>query len=390
MKDIDFDELDKAVSSVLSSRKSPKSKDAKAADADADERDTPSVTVDTTPVSPVEKSSDDSSVTDEVEDEKSPVDESVSEPTVAIKKPPVAQRRTGGRFMDVLHPSSDMSSSTKSSSPVSRQGVTIAPIAPESTAQTMPTASPATTSMQPIIEDFGGTPFLPDAKVDKRPLGGAPVPDAAVEQESSLASMPEISDAGSDAHLPVEFQGDLMAIEGEANVLDAAEEQIEKETVPAVEETDNKDDVVDPGASTVATAPTEPTAPTVPTTPDLPEEQPSVTTEPTSEKNDKKTKVVDIPAPEHLLDEPEHKLIEPHAETIASMGQAGLASISRQYAEQPSTGDQQNGAIFDTGVYHQPLAHPAKKKSGWSWVGWILLLLLVGGAGGAVVYLFSL
>ena len=374
---------------MLSSRKSPKSKDAKAADADADERDTPSVTVDTTPVSPVEKSSDDSSVTDEVEDEKSPVDESVSEPTVAIKKPPVAQRRTGGRFMDVLHPSSDMSSSVKPSSPVSRQGVTIAPIA--STAQTAPTPTPsATTSMQPLIEDFGGTPFLPDAKVDKRPLGGAPIPDVAVEQESSLASMPEISDAGSDAHLPVEFQGDLMAIEGEANVLDVAEKQIEKETVPVAEETASKDDVVESNAPTVATAPTEPTAPLVPTTVDLPEEESSVATEPTSEKKDEKAGVVDIPSPEHLLDEPEHKLIEPHTETITSMGQTGLASISRQYSEQPSTGDQQNGAIFDTGVYHQPLAHPAKKKSGWSWVGWILLLLLVGGAGGAVVYLFSL
>jgi len=68
----------------------------------------------------------------------------------------------------------------------------------------------------------------------------------------------------------------------------------------------------------------------------------------------------------------------------------GPTSISQQYREEPSTGDQASGAIYDTDSYHQPLAHPAKKKSGWMWIVWIILILIVGAAGGAALYFFKI
>ena len=66
--------------------------------------------------------------------------------------------------------------------------------------------------------------------------------------------------------------------------------------------------------------------------------------------------------------------------------QLGAASITPQYKEVESTGDHSNGSIYDTAAYHKPLAHPAKKKSGWLWVIWVVLLLLVGGGGAAALY----
>ena len=64
----------------------------------------------------------------------------------------------------------------------------------------------------------------------------------------------------------------------------------------------------------------------------------------------------------------------------------GPISIPQQYQEKPSSGDESNGAIFDTSTYHQPLAHPAKKKSGWIWVLVIVALIVIGAAAGAIAF----
>lgn len=65
----------------------------------------------------------------------------------------------------------------------------------------------------------------------------------------------------------------------------------------------------------------------------------------------------------------------------------GPTSIQQQYKESAATGDQSNGAIYDTKAYHAPLAHPVKKKSGWMWVIWVVLLLAVGAGGAVALYL---
>lgn len=68
----------------------------------------------------------------------------------------------------------------------------------------------------------------------------------------------------------------------------------------------------------------------------------------------------------------------------------GPASIQQQYKETPSTAADVSGSIYDTDSYHEPLKHPAKKKSGWMIVVWIALLLVIGGGGGAAVYFYVL
>ncbi len=67
----------------------------------------------------------------------------------------------------------------------------------------------------------------------------------------------------------------------------------------------------------------------------------------------------------------------------------GATSITAQYTEQPSTGDQPTGSVFNTEAYKKPIARP-KKKSGWLIVLWIFLLLVVGAGVGAAIYFFVL
>jgi len=82
--------------------------------------------------------------------------------------------------------------------------------------------------------------------------------------------------------------------------------------------------------------------------------------------------------------------VSPSAVTTADVPSVG-GNIVQQYEEQPSTGDQTNGAIYDTSTYHQPLdAKPAKKKSSaLVWVLWIVVLLIVGATAGAAWFYFT-
>lgn len=180
------------------------------------------------------------------------------------------------------------------------------------------------------------SPFLTDAKVNKRPLGDrtgdepsrAPVlggladevittsdPDAQLPAEPATTVQP----------LPAELQGDLMAVES-----------------------DNSGDVQDATVATDTDVATTPVA--------APEASPNAPAQPAS--------------------------------TDQATPSVGPTSIQQQYKEVPATGDQTNGTIYDTKAYHQPLAHPVKKKSGWMWVLWVFLLLAVG-AGGAVALYYS-
>lgn len=308
---------------------------------------------------------------------------------------PVPAARRGGRFMDVVHPSSDMkTASGVAPRPVSRQGATIAPrqpsrqpevIAPIPKAIDEPatvtetqawpdpldmagyqrepdTTAPAVEPEMPVILEIPAmpeasevpeiipelpatepsappaeidepddeqplsTPFLSDAKVEKRPLGTnsteeldhAPVTTAAASEdetpnaEDQLPAMPEPAPV----ILPAELQTDVLSIESDASV----EGGVTADQKPRTDSSDQ---------STSATAP-------------------------------------EITAP------------------------VGPTSIQQQYTEQPSTSDQTTGGIYDTDSYHKPLAHPAKKKAGWMWVVWVVLLLILGAAGGAIAYLYLL
>lgn len=429
MSELDFDELDKAVNTLMSGvpKVEPqKMNDVKtlninstlpdSAPASFEKLDTVLTQVNAATPAPVVSP----------EPTKPAIVESTSSTT------PLATRR-GGRFMDVVHPSSDMKNATPR--PASRQGVTIAPL--EQTATSAPTAptirditdapkndqpapvaketpAPKATSNEnatssndwPDPLDMSGyvaepdtaspkkdrstidmsasdaaadvpaltkteeeaddelftvdehddtdqapltTPFLTDAKVQKRPLGGAVPPAEEVTDEPAVAEEPE--------HAPV-----LGALSDEATESGAAEDQLPAE--PAAQEAQ------------------------------LPPELHSDLMAVESDSDTTAPVAAAIETPVKNTDVLDKKVASASATMSATEAVApkpvGPTSITQQYREEPSTSDQENGAIYDTASYHQPLAHPAKQSSGWMWIIWIILLLALGGGGAAALYFLGI
>ncbi|MFZ2126196.1 MAG: hypothetical protein WAV04_01670 [Candidatus Microsaccharimonas sp.] len=142
MQDIDFEELDRAVNSV-SAPSAPKT--------EAASSDSVPVTVQSAPA-----------------------------PTPSTP----AARRSSGRFMDVVHPSSDMRTSSvpERSTPRSEPESSPTPTTERSTDwpdpldfhgfKDEPESTPEPVTPQEVPQDSLESPFLSDAKVEKRPLGG--------------------------------------------------------------------------------------------------------------------------------------------------------------------------------------------------------------------------
>ena len=337
MQDIDFDEIDRAVNSLASTGFSKDGQEEAAVSSPVvqpseTELPVPTPTEPMTPAAP----------------EPSP------EPAVVPVVPSPAVRRSSGRFMDVVHPSSDMRPSAPSAPSLHREVVierdevakrpepaaiastafhwpdtTVAsrrtPEAPTvETPVVEPTPEPAV--VLPEQEEPNGpleSPFLMDAKVEKRPLGAF---------------------SGADEGLPL------------------IEDPLPGSGEPAVEA--------------------------------QPAEAPAWVEEPTEVPAELHESLLMLDA--HGDDMEEELMLEatnppdaipaPAVETT----QVGPTSITQQYTEQPSTASQPSGSIFDTEAYHQPLAHPAKKRSSALIIVWIIALILVGGGIGAAIYFFVL
>jgi hypothetical protein len=379
MKELDFDELDRAVNTLMgnvtSTVEPAKQDDTRVLTI------TETLTDDRPPVFPVGQVTAPTQPVTAPE----PVAVRVSQSATQERPAPLAARR-GGRFMDVVPPSSASRKPTPSQG-VSRQGVSLTPLDTVSDKQESPSSvkdeslnTPPTLTVEPsdnaVIDrdtsewpdplEFNqpseaddtpaidtptseerdateplSSPFLADAKVEKRPLG-APMPElyspqqpeeAAASVEAEVTPEPTASesvDQPVEVELPEELRGDLMAIESNISNEQAAVPQ-------------------DSPAAPVAQ-----------------------TTRPTREPEMPKTVVASAAA------------------APAVSLPAGGGSIPQQYREEPSTSDQTTGSIYDTASYHQPLEHPAKKKTGWLWVIWVLVLLVLGAGGGALAYLYLL
>ena len=320
MSDIDFDELDRAVNGAIDGNGTP----------------APRPRFDDAPVAPQQPAVPQPQTVTRVERTTlSPVS---SGPTaVAVSAPSQstapAARRSSGRFMDMVHPSSDMRSHVPNT-PIETKPVPQAPVVVPEPVIVEAIESPAWN--EPLE-----SPFLPDAKVEKRPLGGG---------EANVAEATSIVDE-------FDFQG--LLDEPEEPLLEAPEpqERLEATTMPdpidfAVAQTENE--VVD--AETVVTD-----------EPIKAEEEPVVTPE----------VIVQQPVP---IAEAPRPVVEEHV---------GPTSITPQYKEQASS-NQQSGAMYDTESYHQAVAAPAKKKSGWLTVLMILLLVILGAVGGWAVFTYVL
>ena len=216
--DIDFDELDKAVNSLMGGVKEPEDDMPKAKTFEVKDTLKPgedpmydklgevargigsetlegerekTVVEDFSPDAetdrpapklPVEESDDEQKNEQPSEQKSETESESEQEPKLeqtADVRPPAARRpTTGSRFMDVVHPALDMKSTTASTMPVPSR-----PIMTVSRVEELPTDKDHETTKQQ--DELLVTPFLPDAnaKVEKRPLGGADLEPQSEEPE---------------------------------------------------------------------------------------------------------------------------------------------------------------------------------------------------------------
>lgn len=360
MKDIDFDELDKAVNSLMNQTGKSTSSTAESASTAEPKADS---SASTTPVQP--------SPEVPAETKSEPAAELATEEGRQSLAPAPARKRSG-RFMDMVHPSADMKAKTPVK-PISREGVSIAPtsnidtaISTENSADTpAPVANPASEAPAPVTdvdanmpdpidmhtndseakpEDTptvtepslsevpddvfaestdsdqqpGESPFLSDAKVEKRPLGGEPVtgetqPDKpGNESEAEPVSKPEELDQPTLDPAPAELGADVVAVE--------ASEPKEFAEAAAAAKTDSQSD--------------------------------STASDPNS--------------------------------TMES------GAINQQYKEQPSSSDTRHAAIYDAETYPATGAKVPKKKSGWMWVLWIFILLSLGAGGAVALYMMNI
>lgn len=382
MKEFDFDELDRAVNTLMGTV--PKMAEPAKQDDIKTLTITPTLAADEVPKMP-----EISAAPAETTAPREMMSVGAPAPREAVRSVAPAARRSG-RFMDVIHPSAAATRKPSPSLGVSRQGVTLEPLvapvvmpelvveepsgdiapAPKDdldllsdtdTAQTWPDpiefsetthddVSQQADAEEQLAQEADATeplisPFIADAKVEKRPLGSpAPelIPEPIEDIEQPEADIPQDAALSPDDEVPLpeELQGDLMAIEADSAVAD--------EITPER-----------PSGGEVLSA---------------------------KEVSPVQAAVVETPA--SLVTEPVP--VAPAAAPLAAAASVGAVSIPQQYREEPSTGDQTTGSIYDTDTYHQPLEHPAKKKTGWLWVIWVLILLLLGAGGGALAYLYLL
>ena len=420
MKDLDFDELDRAVNSLIANdtnfskddvvdnttvkadefSKTPlNSHFVNSVAPDTESKPQPDLDTPQTPT-PLPEVSPDLEPKPELKQESSVVSETLRPVS------PLVSRRSSGRFMDVVHPSSDMRTALVMPERVSRQGNDVNPVtATKPVEQTVHmndtvTASPITeelpdstnlnnelnikpsdsnaeyeddsdidqindeiTNTLGQIPEVQESPFLSGAKVSKRPLGAF-----STEPRPALSDLPMVVDSQPekpvqsnspnisnnqidvDAPLPPELQSDLLSIESACEVV-SDETPV---SAPAV----------------ISPAPTY----------QAEEPSPAIDTAPAR---------VAVSTPPRMRTQSVSSLAVSQTPTVKPTVDSPT-SISQQYQEKPNTGDQHSGAIYDTDSYHKAVVHPAKKSSGWLWVLWVVLLLAIGAGVGAAIYFFVL
>jgi hypothetical protein len=402
MKEFDFDELDKAVSSLMGNVK--KADDAPQASVAVDTKPAPAeptIPAVADPLPQTEQTTPD----DETSNEASPADDKPLpetdvaavpvadaeelEPSAPVSAPSSIAARHNGRFMDVVHPSSDMKTAPVPASTGPREGITLqpttdaAPLSPSAPVMDMiapaqkrptleptnPVTLPPAPEPEPPVEKTApsnepwSSPFLPDAQVEKRPLGGSStsetgLSDAIAEELSKVLPAEEPAvDNSPETNKKPEEPAEPMADK------EAAEPESDK---PAKEHASPDD---------LQLAPEPADAP-------LPAELNSDLV--AIESGQKSTATEETYTPAAPVESP--------APTASLQASSALttSSIPLQYNEQPSTGDSSHQPIYDNEAVHQPLAHPPKKKKGFLIIIMIVLVVLLGGGLGMLAYFLGL
>lgn len=342
MKDIDFDELDKAVNSLMATTP---------AEPVADVPVAPTTQTQAVPVMPV------------VAPEPSPAPVQVAQPTpVAVRSVPPAIRRTG-RFMDMVPASADKKPRDIASPQLSnsREGVAISP---RSESAGTPPAAQVQNGQAP---DVSAPATMPDPidMAQNPPTETETQGQAPVNQTASMASEPTVltpieSPFISDAKVE-KRPLNAGASEPAGPVFDM--QGLLDEDMPDSRETETSTNLVNDHTD-------EP-----PATPQIPELSSDLVAIESSESAD-------------IIQATETSEAVRQVEVPSTP--LGAASIAQQYQTQASTGDQSHAAIYDASQYPEPVAHPAKHTSGWLWVLWVILLLGVGAGGAFLLYNFGI
>lgn len=332
MTEIDFEELDRAVNSVMISN-----------DDEKPEIETEKKVEDNTSILPTD-------VKNTIEEK----DTEDTKNTVEVEKKAVFKPRQltkpSGRFMDVFHPSSDM-----------RQKPNMKKDSNESSIASEADKSPKHADMpDPLdVEDkLPDSPFLADAKVEKRPLGAF----------SEVQAQPfEMNEADKSKY------SDLLSgkkIEDTPKKDESAEKQPEEK--PETKKADEAP-VIDEHDDEPYEAKVEGRNTHLPL--ELQKDILSVESDPTTSKaNISNARSSKTPV----------ALGDPYIHETAT-------ELTPQYKEKPSSADQSNGSIYDTKEYHAALLHSAKKKNGWMTIVWIVLIavVVIGAATGAYLLYFA-
>ena len=311
-----------------------------------------------------------------------------AEPEAALApvSQPAARRipHRAGRFMDVVRPGQSVGTSAPAPKPPAVDDTPASadddavPAADATAKQThdMPAAEPnieINTSLEAAINELfvseGHDPVAPSSPTDEpgpeaEPEAAATTPDPQPEEPSP----DDTTSMGSDSVEAIAAELSATPVETAAPATSPflSDAKVEKRPLGSLSDTVETEtpELVDASSASVE-QPTEVLEAPVPeseNTP-IPEELAS-----------------DLLAIESGTPTPETKEAAPESAATPT----GPASIARQYKERPRTAseDDESGAIFDPQTYQQPIEHPAKKSSGWGWViaAVIIILLAVGAA----------
>lgn len=390
MTDIDFDELDKAVNSLMNKRQENTEQSTN------EPADTPS-------------SDQASTATSEKEVLTSPAKPlTVSRPTpVKTHTSPMVSGHSSGRFMDVVHPSSQMVSGRKMASAPSRTGENVVSEAENEEVDTPVDAfaAPITTESEKQIagtQSFSGdepmssegtenvsanadtaSPFITNATIQKRPLG--PLSETTEEEPVIPSSLNEndveailngmtseeetastsVADSASEEN---SLAPDNSSVAAETPVL-TEEPMVPADEVPVTEKTT---EVTDPGIQPVDK---EATAPEF--------DKKLMAIEETDVEETAEESAVEAANQETVLPKDSSAPVEP-----APIAKPAAGDIPQQYTvEDIGVAEPESEPMYDTAAKtsSEP-KHQDKKKGGWLTVLLILLFLAIGIGGGAAAY----
>ena len=325
-----------------------------------------------------------------------------AKPAPAQSSPLAVKRR--GQFMDMVHPSSDMTSASR---PVKRDGVSIMP--PSETVSTSPStesvkkpssvinapvnnkpaptlSSIRTPSSTTVVSTPMSTPApaVPSAEKSSRPTTSSaiqppvqPNPTAPIASSYSSPGVIEPSDnkndqpeevASVESEIPAEIVDEASSISSPQPLPTApflSDARVEKRPLGA-----NSESAAKPPQNVA--------------------EEDAPVSEPVSLPAELQGDVVAVEASVPLDIDKAGSLSEVDGQSSDAdlVVDAGV-DLTAQSIEQTDADDQVNGSIYDTANYHQPIdgKKPEKKSSPLKWLAWFLVLLIVG-IGAGVAYFF--